>query len=356
MIDVIRIIMKKQIFSICIIMKKQIFSIFGAVALIAAVSACRGSQSAADDSQQLECIAYVWADDGPVPPADMVTAINYLAAHPNETLDGVDINNVPRLRQLLDLKKQNPELRVILSMGGAGDASGWSEMICNDELRARFVADCKNIVDEYGLDGLDFDWEFPANKEEEAKYVLLFKEVREALGADKRVTAAAGFFGNGFDLKEAMKYLDYINLMSYDMGWQAPYHHTALRRSPLAGVCTIEESLDSCIAHGAQYKDIVLGLAFYGRGNGAEFKNWTDYRDIHPGQGMEERWDSIACVPYIVDSLGTLIVGYENPRSLEIKCDYIKEKGLKGGMYWRSELDNDSLDLTRTVARCLIGK
>ena len=73
-------------------------------------------------------------------------------------------------------------------------------------------------------------------------------------------------------------------------------------------------------------------------------------------EGMEERWDSIACVPYIVDSLGTLIVGYENPKSLKIKCDYIKEKGLRGGMYWRSELDDDSMSLTRTVAGELLGR
>ena len=52
---------------------------------------------------------------------------------------------------------------------------------------------------------------------------------------------------------------------------------------------------------------------------------------------MEERWDSIACVPYIVDSLGTLIVGYENPKSLKIKCDYIRKRS-QGGVSRRSEL------------------
>ena len=60
---------------------------------------------------------------------------------------------------------------------------------------------------------------------------VFFSDVRNALGRDKVVSAAAGFFGNGFDMREAMKYLDYVNLMTYDMGWQAPHHHTALRRS-----------------------------------------------------------------------------------------------------------------------------
>lgn len=342
-------------------MRKTLFSIFGLGALISCAVACGNKTAAVSvEEPEYECIAYAWEADGKLPPADMVTAINYLAAYPNETLDGVRINNEPRLLKILDLKKENPDLKVLLSMGGAGDESGWAEMTGNDSLRAAFVADCKAKVDQYGLDGLDFDWEFPATPEQKANYITLFKDVREALGPDKRVTAAAGFFGNGFNLKEAMKYLDYINLMTYDMGWQAPYHHTSLRRSELSGVCTLEESIDSCLSKGLDYKDIVVGLAFYGRGDAKNFKGWTDYRDIVnrdlAAEGMEERWDSVACVPYIVDSLGTLIVGYENPQSMKIKCDYIKEKGLRGGMYWRIELDTDSLDLTKTVAHELLGR
>lgn len=322
---------------------------------------CSASKNNNDNTEaeqtQYECIAYACEAEGALPPAHMVTAINYLAGYPNENCDGLNINNPERLRKIVDLKRQNPDLKVILSMGGANAGStGWPEMTGNDSLRALFVADAKTKVEQYNLDGLDFDWEFPANKAEADNYLKLFRDVRKALGPDKIVSAAAGFWGNGFDVKEAMKYLDYINLMTYDMGWQAPYHHTSLRRSPLSGVCTIEESLDSCLSKGLDYKDIVLGLAFYGRGDGKNFADWTDYRDISPRQGMEERWDDIACVPYIVDSIGTLIIGYENPRSLKIKCDYIKAKGMRGGMYWRTELDNDSLDLTRTVAHELMGK
>lgn len=342
---------------------KSIFTAAIAAALsITAVSCTQSVKKKAEpqssDLPKYECIAYAWEDNGPLPPADMVTAINYLGGYPNQTNDGVDIHNIDRLLKIVDLKKENPDLKAILSMGGAGAGNeGWPIVVCDKDKRAKFVADIKSKVELYNLDGVDFDWEFPADKEQADGYISLFRETREALGKDKIVTAAAGFWGNGFDLKEAMKYLDYINLMTYDMGWQAPYHHTSLRRSPLSGVSTVEESLDSCLSKGLEYKDIVLGLAFYGRGDsGANFQSWTDYKDIAVREGMEERWDSVACVPYIVDSNGTLIIGYENPQSLKIKCDYIKEKGLRGGMYWRTELDNESKDLTRTVAKELMGK
>lgn len=339
-------------------MKKILIYFLTAAAITAAVSCNHTSRqtTVADAAPQYLCIAYAWETDGPLPPADMVTGINYLAGYPNETFDGLDIHNLPRLRQILDLKKENPDLKVVLSMGGANAEAGWAEMTGNDSLRAAFVEDCRRVVDLYGLDGLDFDWEFPHGDEQVANYITLFKDVRRALGDDRLVTAAAGFWGNGFDLSAAMEHLDYINLMTYDMGWQAPYHHTAVHRSPLAGVCTLDEALDSCLAKGLSPEDIVLGLAFYGKGDNTDFKAWTSYRDIRLSDGMEQRWDSVACVPYVVDSLGKLILGYDDPQSLKIKCDYIKKKGLKGGMYWRTELDNDSLDLTRTVARELLGK
>lgn len=346
-------------------MKKFLLYACGLCTLAAAVAACDKTETkevpATDEvknqnEKRYECIAYACTIDGGLPPAHTVTAINYLGAEPKKSGDGVEISNIPRLRQIVALKQKNPKLKVILSLGGAGYASGWSEMTSNDELRALFIEDCKKKIAEFNLDGIDFDWEFPANAQEEANYIALFRDVREALGPDKVVSAAAGFYGNGFPLKEAMQYLDYINLMTYDMGWQAPYHHTSLRRSPLSGVCTVEESLDSCLSKGVDYKDIVLGLAFYGRGDGVNFKDWTDYRDIKLSDGMEERWDSIACVPYIVDKKGTLIIGFENPRSLKIKCDYIKEKGLRGGMYWRTEEDTDERELTIAVANGLLGK
>ena len=336
---------------------KNIFIAIAATAVMAAAVSCGNSanKDQAEEAQKYECIAYAWSSDGPLPPANMVTAINYLGANPNETFDGVKIRNLPRLMKILELKKENPDLKVILSLGGAGVGSGWVEMTGNDSLRAAFAADCKRLMDEYGLDGFDFDWEFPADEEQEANYISLFRDVRQALGDDKVVTAAAGFFANGFDMREAMKYLNYVNLMTYDMGWQAPYHHTSLRRSELSGVSTIEESVDSFYKKGLDYKDMVLGLAFYGRGDDNYFKGWTDYcaivdRDL-AAEGLEERWDSIACVPYIVDSLGTLVIGFDNAESLKLKCDYIKEKGLRGGMYWRTEHDLENHELTRTVAK-----
>ena len=69
-----------------------------------------------------------------------------------------------------------------------------------------------------------------------------------------------------------------------------------------------------------------------------------------------EKWDDAAKVPFLVNKDGIFVFGYENPRSLKIKCQYILDNGLLGGMYWDYAGDNESGDLRRTVYECLRGE
>ena len=90
-----------------------------------------------------------------------------------------------------------------------------------------------------------------------------------------------------------------------------------------------------------------MGMPFYGRG-GKLLSN-RDYRDIDFDGEYIEQWNDTAKVPYLINKEGTMVLGYENIRSLSIKCEYILEKGLLGGMYWEYAADNDNADLARTV-------
>ena len=49
-----------------------------------------------------------------------------------------------------------------------------------------------------------------------------------------------------------------------------------------------------------------------------------------------------------------MVLGFDNVRSLSIKCEYILEKNLLGGMYWEYAGDNDNADLARTVYEGII--
>lgn len=338
---------------------KKIFGIVAAFAFAYLVGiSCKGKADTDEQASKYEVLTYVWSGGKIMPDLDLITSINYAFGRVSDDRKSVRIENEDRLREVVALKKQKPELKVLLSLGG-GCSEGFSELAASDSLRKAFAADCRRVIDEFGLDGIDYDWEAPGfddgTPEDVDNFELLLAETRKAIGDDKLLTVASMAGALGMNLPEILAYVDYFNVMCYDMTWTDLGSHTSMRESPVAGDYTVERAMKTYEEKGVPKDKIMLGLAFYGRGDDKNFKGWTDYRDIDVKPSMEVRWDSIGCVPYVVDSLGSFILGYENPRSLEIKCDYIKDLGLRGAMCWRTELDNDSLELAHTVARSLLG-
>ena len=143
-------------------------------------------------------VAYVcsWTNER-LPDPTLMTHINYAFGHVNDTFDGVRIQNEPFLRRVVALKEQNPKLKVVLSVGG-WTSGNFSEMAADARCRMSFARDCGRIVKEYGLDGIDIDWEYPTSSEsgissspEDTKnFTLLMRDLRKVLGKKKLLTAA----------------------------------------------------------------------------------------------------------------------------------------------------------------------
>jgi len=345
-------------------MKKLFFCVAAALGVAVWFTSCKSNkeQAVVEDKYPYEVLTYVYHGEDRMPDPTTITAINYAFSTINDTRDGFVINNEPRLRSLLDLKNVNPDLKVLICIGGTC-TSGLSEMAADPEKRSSLAGQCARVIEQYGLDGIDFDWEFPGGEggtpDDYANFAKVLKVVRDSIGNDKLLTIAAGGDLAGLDVNNVagmLEQLDYVNVMAYDLGGQAPWHHTALYRSANTGWRSVEEVVQDYVDHGVPYDKMMLGLGFYGRGDDNYYTGWTSTKLAKPYGDLTEQWDSVACVPYIADANGVLVCGYENPRSIEIKCDYIKDKGFRGAMSWRTELDGDSLELARTVARCLLGR
>ncbi|MDE6741386.1 MAG: hypothetical protein K2J58_03540 [Muribaculaceae bacterium] len=229
-------------------------------------------------------------------------------------------------------------------------------MAADPKLRKKFAKDCKRIVKEYGLDGIDIDWEYPGSSaagissspDDKENFTLLMKDLRKALGKGKLLTMASISSAAFVDFPTIMKYLDFVNIMAYDMA-SPPKHHSPLHSSETLGRHSAESAVEVHMKAGVPASKLILGIPFYGRGNGP-YSNFTDYRRLQIADGCTERWDSIACAPYIADSEGKLVLGYENPQSIGLKCDFIKEKGLLGAMYWDYAGDSETGELRKAVA------
>lgn len=313
-------------------------------------------------------VVYVtsWTDEMPDPAR--MTHINYAFGHVTSTFDGVRVDNGERLTSIVALKEQAPELNVMLSVGGWGSGN-FSEMAATETNRKAFAADCARVMKEYGLDGIDIDWEYPTSSAagissspaDKDNFTLLMKDLREALGKDALLTLATVCSAEYIDFPGILPYVDFVNVMSYDMG-RAPKHNAALYRSdadgnesPIPGNFTSDEAVKAHIAAGVPADRLVMGMPLYGRGNRETYGEFVDYAELDgPMAGHVEVWDEIARVPYYADQDGVLHLGFDNIRSITEKCRYIKDSGILGGMYWDYSGDNEAGDLTLTIASELL--
>lgn len=330
------------------------------ISAIVLLSSCHADPSApkaeapAADASSKVVVGYVtsWGDRMPDP--SLVTHFNYAFAHVTDSFDSVRIDNPERLRSIVALREANPELKVMVSVGGWGSGR-FSEMAASDQYRQSFAANCLKAVVEYQLDGIDIDWEYPTSSSagissspaDKQNFTLLMHDLRQALGPDRLLTFADYADTTFVDYRAVMPYVDFVNLMTYDIA-DPPCHHSALYRSLIAGVLTVDEAVDHHLEAGVDSSQLVMGMPFYGRGV-KDYKGQRPFGKLSFEGLYTEQWDSVALVPYLVDADGRMVLAHENARSITYKCHYILSKGLRGAMYWDSDNDDDAFTLSRTV-------
>ncbi len=284
---------------------------------------------------------------------------------------------IPSTDMIEQIRAWNPEIKIILSLvtnhpdtwcDGAGCAAG----------RAKIAASCVDAVLKYGLDGVDFDWEYPcvpsnnfkSSPDDKYNFTLMLKAVREALdaipgGKHYLNTIAAGgdvYYCENVEMDKIMDYLDYINVMTYDLkcGFHAiSGHHTNLYASVgdyFHNSC--DRAMRIFHSYGVPKDRLVMGCGFYSRGwhNVPNVNHgllqWTktgggygpNYHDIVENylnkNGFTDYWDDVAKAPWLYNPETGRFISYDNPRSLEAKCDYIVENGYAGIFYWEHSADH----------------
>jgi chitinase len=290
--------------------------------------------------------------------------------------DEIRIDHLKHLNSLQVLKTYNPQLNILLSVGGWG-AGGFSEAASTQEGRRKIADTAISVLGDHPFDGIDLDWEYPCYSEagissspdDKTNFTLLLRELREALDRKGRedgrhylLTIAAGadqFYIDGTEMEQIHPYLDFIQLMTYDMrgGFQTlTGHHTNLY-TPIGDLYRIsaDSSVRMFCQAGVPRDKIVIGAAFYSRmwknvpdrnhglhqmttgagGYGPDFTRLADgYIDKN---GYNRYWDDEAKAPFLFD--GENFITYDDEESLHHKCDYVKKEGLAGIMFWEYGCD-----------------
>jgi chitinase len=330
------------------------------------------------------------------------------------SVDGVADTESDQLKghfnQLSKLKDDNPELKILIALGGWLGSTYFSDAALTQESRVAFVESCIDLfirgnlpVGEGGMvvegvaagifDGFDIDWEYPItggaggthhNQNDDANLTLLLGEFRRQLDdIDEGLlltmaTPGSAFRGDNFQINQDQHHVDWFNLMTYDFhgGWDNKTgHHTNLLTSPDdPSSDAFKLSIDNAVrlyrdTYGVAEHKLVIGSAFYGRGwkgvsstDGGLYQSGREapgiyepgynyYRDLIPllDRGYEMYWDDKALASWLYSPDERIFWTLDEPQSLALKKRYADAYGLRGVMFWEISGDDNVGTLVKTL-------
>lgn len=282
---------------------------------------------------------------------------------------------------LIDLAHNN-NVKVLVSIGGWTLSNNFPGIAADAVKRQTFAQSCVNLLQTYGFDGIDLDWEYPGyaphngTPADKVNFTLLLQAVRTAIdaygatvGKQYLLTAAVSSAPSNaanVEWDNVTPLLDMINLMSYDYfgSWDPISNHNAPLYAPTLGDPAFNVNAGFTMltnTYNVPPNKINIGVAFYGRSfrqcaglhqphTGSDTQTfWQDegtpqyYNVLNNLSLFNQNWDTQAQVPYLTGS-GSLqtVVSYDNPQSIALKAQYAVNNNARGVIIW--EITGDYIE------------
>ncbi len=255
----------------------------------------------------------------------------FFSVEPSNDGEIVGFDRFPSPEILSDAKAAAKKhgCKLLICFGGNGRSSGFSATVRQKKKRSTFAKNIITLLDKYGFDGIDLNWEYPGytfgkgygtDKEIQKDYfglIELIKVLREKLGSRKVITLAyypdkrqeALLLQGG-----VLPYIDLMHMMTYDKNGG---HHSPFELAT--------SSVSQAIDIGLDPKKITLGLPFYGRNS--KTGDWTTYEDLVNKHVIEAKDDKIA-----VDKKE--FIGFNGIDTITKKVNYAIDRNIGGVMIW----------------------
>ena len=339
--------------------------------------------------------------DRPVAGYFYVTGVTYMTDAVLESLDmayyafanvrsngDVIVENASQLNKFIQDAKTLKQhgIRIILSIAGGADNFSTACRVKGSSYVAQNIVD---LVVKYGFDGVDIDWEFPADASDMQRMNTLCQSLRIKLdslvreGGTPYILSAAipsSEIYSKFDLNTLNNYLDYVNMMSYDMNAAGLTTHLC----PLLKANNdgnkgygVDAGIEYFTNAGLDKDKIIIGSAFYGKSYsvlgttlnpkypglgvraellGMQYASGTitySYivNNILPNRNYVRYWDEKAKASYLYNEVDQIFITFEDEESLIEKTTYAYENGV-GIMFWEYGYDYQNV-LTDTICNTM---
>ena len=195
-------------------------------------------------------------------PADIqytkLTHINYAFIRPTTTGGLTAVDQPAKLQDLVS-RAHAAGVKVGIAIGGWSDLKNedFQSMAGNATYRNNFVNNLVNLVNQYGLDGVDLDWEYPREGADPANFNTLMGQLSSTMHSRGKfltaAVAASGYYADGIQ-SGVFSSVDFLNLMAYDGGGS---NHSTYDFAV--------QTLNYWKGRGLPAAKAVLGVPFYGR-------------------------------------------------------------------------------------------
>lgn len=284
------------------------------------------------------------------------------------------------------IKSKNPGIKTLIAVGGWNMGSKpFTKMVATPASRREFATSTVKFLRDRNFDGVDMDWEYPANRgsppEDRHRFTQLLSEIRRTFDEEGRrtgrepllltsaVAAGKSKIDTGYDIPQFCRDMDFVSLMAYDLhgSWENITGHNS-PLYPHSGETGDQRFLNMdwasnyWVQMGCPRNKLIIGMGLYGRsftlkdyhrhglmdpvkGKGKAGKytregGFLAYYEIceMQRQGANTYYIKEQEAPYVV--LGNQWVGYDDVDSLRIKVRWMKQNSFGGVMVWALDLDD----------------
>ncbi len=264
-------------------------------------------------------------------------------------------------------------VKLLPSIGGWNDSYNFPGIAADPAKRQVFIQSCLDLIDTYGFDGIDLDWEYPGyaphngTPADKYNFSLLVQELRLALDAHGQIRdqefMLTSCFGasaermENIEWENVLPYLDMVNLMTYDFhgSWDAlSNHHTPLYPATEGNPEWCVDGAFQLLTqnHGVPPGVINIGVAFYGKAlancsglnephNGYDTATFPDddgqplyYNILNKMDLFDYHWDDAVKCPYLLGNAINTFVTFDDVESMAYKAQYVVDNNAMGVIIW----------------------